>query len=164
VVDLALGDMDGLGLIKDLRARHRDIAIVVLSRHEESIYAERALRAGASGYVMKDARLAVVVDALRRVLGGDVFLSDKMQSRVMHRLVSGRSPDAAPLDLLSDRELQVFTMIGQGMGPSDIAARLHLSVKTVGTHMERIKEKLNQDSAAELRRAAIELTQKEAMS
>ncbi len=162
VVDLALGDVDGLDLVKDFQNRHAKMAILILSRHEEAIYAERALRAGARGYVMKHERLQTVLDAIRRVLRGEVFLSDRMQSKVMLQLVGRRrSEEAEPLASLSDRELQVFAMIGRGMVPSDIARQLHLSVKTITTHKERIKEKLHLETAAELRRCAIELTQKD---
>lgn len=111
---------------------------------------------------MKQERLQTVLEAVRRVLKGEVFLSDRMQSRVMLQLVGKRpTEEATPIDSLSDRELQVFAMIGQGMGPSEMAKQLHLSVKTIETHRAHIKEKLHLETAAELRRCAIEWSQKD---
>jgi DNA-binding NarL/FixJ family response regulator len=157
VVDISLADADGLDLVKDLKLRHPGMDILVLSMHDEVVYAERALRAGASGYVMKHERLGTVVEALRRVLQGQVHLSEKMTSRLMRRL-AGRPPEeaAAPTAALSDRELQVLTLLGKGLGPTLIAERLHLSPKTVETHRARIKDKLKLDSATDLRQYAIE--------
>ncbi|MFW5739890.1 MAG: response regulator [Myxococcota bacterium] len=155
VVDLALGDADGLQLLRDLSSRFPRMRLLVLSMHEEELYAERALRAGASGYVMKHERLHTVVEAMRCVLAGEVFLSPAMQSKLMQQLVRGKSGAGEPVASLTDRELQIFGMLGQGLGPSEIAKRLHLSVKTIDAHRARIKDKLNVRTAAELRRRAI---------
>ena len=160
VVDISLGQADGLALVKDLKARQPKMDILVLSMHDEVVYAERALRAGASGYVMKQERLGTVIEALRRVLQGQVHLSEKMTSRLVRR-VAGRSaePPATPAELLSDREFHVLRLLGQGLGPTEIAQRLHLSPKTVETHRTRIKDKLKLDSAASLRQYAIQWMQ-----
>lgn len=156
VLDLTLGDMDGMDVIHALRAEHSRSVILVLSKSEEAIYAERALRAGANGYVMKHERLQTVLVALRRVRDGGVFLSERMQSRVMSQLVGKKKVAYAPTaDSLSDRELQVIEMIGRGMGASQIAKQLHLSVKTVDSHRARIKTKFGLKTAADLRQFAI---------
>jgi DNA-binding NarL/FixJ family response regulator len=156
VLDLTLGDMDGMDVIHELRVEHSRTVILVLSKSEEAIYAERALRAGANGYVMKHERLQTVLVALRRVRDGGVFLSDPMQARVMSQLVGKKKPvDAPTADSLSDRELQVIEMIGRGMGASQIAKQLHLSVKTIDSHRARIKTKFGLKTAADLRQFAI---------
>jgi DNA-binding NarL/FixJ family response regulator len=157
VVDLTLGDMDGLDLIRSIRKEHARVGILVLSNSEETIYAERALRAGANGYVMKHEHLQVVLGALRRVLKGEVFLSERMQSRIMQHLARRMRPeDDSPIPSMTDRELQVLEMIGKGMGPSQIAKQLCVSVKTIGSHCARIKAKFGLKTAAELRLCAVE--------
>ncbi|MFO8013487.1 MAG: response regulator transcription factor [Phycisphaerae bacterium] len=162
VVDLTLKGKGGLELVKDLHQRHPDLPVLVLSMHDESLYAERALRAGARGYIMKDGRMEEVVQALRQILGGRVYLSPRMTSRLLGRMTAGGQGDAdSPISTLTDRELEVFEMIGRGMGTRDIADRLHLSVKTVDTHRENIKRKLNLDGATELYRHAFLWTQQE---
>ncbi|MFW6161158.1 MAG: response regulator transcription factor [Planctomycetota bacterium] len=162
VVDLALGEESGLELIKDLHHRHPDLLILVLSMHEESVYAERVLRAGARGYVMKGAELQTVMDALRHVLSGEVYLSDRMTLQLMRRVAgAGQGGEESPVHGLSDRELEVFEMIGQGMGPTAIADRLHLSVKTIETYRDNIKVKLNLPDALALRRSAIQWAHQE---
>jgi DNA-binding NarL/FixJ family response regulator len=162
VVDLALEDIDGIDLIKDLAKRQPDLRILVLSMRDESLYAERALRAGAHGYIMKGQRPGTLRQALQRVLDGDVYLSEVMTGKLMRRLVDHDAEDAtSPVAELSDREFQVFTMIGRGMGPSEIADRLHLSVKTIETYRAHIKQKLALEDAASLRRYAIEWAQEQ---
>jgi DNA-binding NarL/FixJ family response regulator len=127
---------------------------------DESFYAQRALRAGAKGYVMKGGRLEEVMEAIHRVLSGGVYLSEKMAAKVMNRLV-GRSPpvEDSPVDALSDREMGVFELIGQGLGPSEIAKRLHLSVKTIETYRSNIREKIHLSDATALRQYAIQWVQ-----
>jgi DNA-binding NarL/FixJ family response regulator len=160
VIDLALPDVDGIELIKNFAARCPGVAILVLSMRDEAVYAPRALRAGAKGYIMKGQRPKKVLEAVRQVLDGEVYLSDKMASTMMRRLVQGDGKQAAsPVSALSDRELQVFTMIGRGIGPTRIAQRLHLSVKTIETYRAHLKRKLRLPDAAALRRFAIEWTQ-----
>ena len=159
VVDLTLKEGSGLDLVKDLKLRQPNLPVLVLSMHDESTYAERLLRSGARGYVMKDQASDKVVIALRKVLSGEVYLSDKMSARILHKLVGGAPATASPVDLLSDRELQVFELIGQGIGTRRIAEKLHLSVKTVETYREHIKLKLKLDNATDLLQHAIQWTQ-----
>lgn len=157
IVDISLKDRSGIELIKEIRARRPGLPILVLSMHDESLHAERVLRAGAKGYIMKQEATEQVMNAIRRVLRGEVYLSERMSSRLVNRLVAGpQNAGGSPIERLSDREFEVFQMIGQGVGPSEIAERLGLSVKTVETHRERIKEKLNLASGSELIRYAMQ--------
>jgi DNA-binding NarL/FixJ family response regulator len=156
VVDLCLKGASGLELLKDLKVRHPKLPVLVLSMYDESIYAERALRAGARGYMMKEEAAEQVLVAIRRVLGGQIYLSEMMASRLLHLFVDGRADaGTSPTDRLSDRELEVFQLIGNGLGNSQIAAKLHLSTKTIETYRAHIKEKLHLQDSAELLRAAI---------
>ncbi len=157
VVDLSLQGPDGLELVKNLRARHSAIPVVILSMHDESLYAERALRAGARAYLMKQEAAEQVLVALRRVLAGDVYVSDRMATRLLGQ-ITGTRPSAgdSPLQCLSDRELEVFRRIGRGHGTRQIADELRLSVKTVDSYRTHIKEKLGLASASELMRCAVE--------
>jgi len=156
VVDLSLRGTSGLELIKDIRVRHADLPVLVLSMSDESVYAERVLRAGASGYLMKEAATDEVLTALRRVLDGGIYLSDAMASRLLAQLVRGVPADGgSPVDRLSDRELEVFGFIGRGLGTGEIAGRLHLSPRTIETYRAHIKQKLNLADAAELLQHAI---------
>ena len=151
IVDISLKNRSGLELIKDIRAQHPDLAVLALSMHDESLYAERALRAGARGYVMKVEATENVVKAIRRVHSGQVYLSDKMSARMIHKLVGCEAGvSSSGIDCLSNRELEIFTMIGQGIGTGRIARKLCLSVKTIQTHCAHIKEKLDLADAAEL--------------
>lgn len=158
VIDISLPGGGGLELIKRLRAQHPSVRMLVSSIHEESVYAERALRAGALGYVNKREATRTVVDAIRRVRDGHIYLSERMTERLLNRAVVGadRVDAASPVDGLSDRELDVFESIGRGESTREIAARLHLSGKTVETYRERIRKKLSLHSGAELARRAME--------
>jgi DNA-binding NarL/FixJ family response regulator len=157
IVDISLKERSGIELIKEIRSRHPDLPILVLSMHDESLHAERVLRAGAKGYIMKQEATEQVMNAIRRVLRGEVYLSERMASRMVNRLVAGpQNVGGSPIERLSDREFEVFQMIGHGVGPSEIAEKLGLSVKTVETHRERIKEKLNLASGSELIRYAMQ--------
>ena len=160
VVDISLDGTSGIELIKDIIARHTALPVLVLSTHEESLYAERALRAGAKGYVMKHEPTAEVMKAIRKVLRGGVYLSDRMQDRLVG-LVAGGGPAAARSDAerLSDRELEVFTMLGQGRSTAQIGASLHVSGSTVATHRVHIMEKLKLENSRELVRRAVEWVQ-----
>jgi DNA-binding NarL/FixJ family response regulator len=156
VVDLSLKGSSGLELIKNIRASQPKIRILVLSMYDESLYAERVLRAGASGYIMKQEASEKVLDALRQVLRGSVYVSEKMGAKLMHQLVGGKpNQGASSMERLSDRELEVFGLIGQGKGTRQIAQHLHLSVKTIESHRAHIKEKLNLKDANELVHTAI---------
>lgn len=152
VVDLTLKDIGGMELIKQLRSNYEELPILVLSMHDENLYAERVLRAGAGGYVMKETASEKLVEAIRTVLRGEIYLSEKMASRVLGRMVGHRAAtlDRSPIETLSDRELEVFEWIGRGLGTRQIAERLCVSVKTVESHREHIKEKLKLGSAPEL--------------
>lgn len=151
IVDISLPGMGGLEFIKFIRATHPNLISLVVSRHDEALYAERAIRAGARGYVMKLVAGDVIVDAVRRVMNGGVYVSDEINERLLLGMVSGNdSLSRSPLDALSDRELEVFEMIGRGITTREIAEKLHLSVKTVESYRSRIKDKLNLKSAAEL--------------
>ncbi len=157
IVDLSLEGTGGLGLIKDLKIRHPKLPVLVLSMHEESLYAERALRAGARGYIMKQEAKTRLEIAIRRVVGGKIYVSPKMSDRLME-LATGPGParKGMPLEHLSDRELEVFEMIGRGKGTSEIARLLHLSVKTIEGYRANIKTKLGLQSALELVRYALQ--------
>ncbi|QXD15191.1 response regulator transcription factor [Rhodocaloribacter litoris] len=147
----------GLDLIRDIKARWPGMKVLVLSMYDEAYYAERALRAGAMGYVMKQEPPRTVLDAIRQVRAGEVYVSRSVASRVLQGMAGAArpAPDAL-LERLSDRELQVFHMIGEGLSYPEVAARLSLSVKTVESHVERIKEKLAMNSGRELLLRAVE--------
>ena len=158
LVDLSLKGSSGLDLIKNIKARHPQMLVLVLSMHEESLYAERVLRAGACGYVMKQEATEKVLNAIRHVLNGGIYLSEKMSARLMHQLVGGRPPSGgSAYERLSDRELEIFSLIGQGRGTRQIAEQLHLSVKTVESHRAHIKEKLDLSNATELVHRAVQM-------
>ena len=151
VVDLSLKDGDGMDLLKDIRAHHPGLPVLILSMHDEAVFAERLLAAGASGYIMKHAASEQFIVALRRVLEGEMYVSEALAPRL-----AGRRPGAAaedpghPVSLLSNRELQVLQMIGRGLSSRQIAETLHLSIKTVEAHRQRIKGKLELASGAQL--------------
>ncbi len=157
IVDITLGDSDGIELTKDIKARHAKLPVIVLSMlHDESIYAERVLHAGARAYLMKDAVSEKIITAIRTVLNGEIYVSDIMAKKLLRKL-AGNHVDAIniPINGLTDREFEVFRWIGQGHKSSKIAQRMHLSVKTVETYHSRIKEKLDLANAAELLQYAI---------
>jgi DNA-binding NarL/FixJ family response regulator len=156
VVDLSLKEGTGLDLIKDIRLRFPKVLVLVLSMRDEAFYAERVLRAGARGYVVKEEGGRVVVDAVRKILKGQIYLSEQIASKMIGTYVGGARADAAPIEQLTDRELQVFELIGKGIPTREIAERLHLSVKTIDAHRENIKRKLGLDSATGLLKQAIE--------
>ena len=157
VVDISLKETSGLELIKDIHLQHPDLPVLVLSMHDETLYAERALRAGAMGYIMKQEATENVIAAIRRVLGGEIYVSDRMASRMVRKLVTGETvTNISPVDSLSDRELEVFRLIGKGHGTRQISERLCLSVKTIETYRAHIKDKLDLADAAELLQYAIQ--------
>lgn len=155
IVDIALKNSDGLELIKALKTRHDRVRALVHSMYEESLYADRCLHAGAMGYVNKEAAPDEVIKAIREILAGRVYLSPTMTSAVLGRTVSGAAPQADPIDTLTDRQLEVFRLIGDGLSAHQIAARLHISVHTVETHRENIKRKLHVITVSELTRRAV---------
>jgi DNA-binding NarL/FixJ family response regulator len=151
IVDLALGDEDGLDLLKEIKTRYPNVPSLVLSMHDEAVYAERALGAGALGYVAKHELDKTVLDAIRCALAGEIYMSEALQRRLAERYVGGRTLEtSSPTHTLSDRELQVFRLIGQGRTTRQIAGTLNRSIKTIESHLEHIKNKLGLMSAAEL--------------
>jgi DNA-binding NarL/FixJ family response regulator len=160
ILDITLKGSDGLELTKAIRARSARLPILVMSMHDESLYAERALRAGANGYIMKNEVAQNLVGAVRRILSGDIYLSENAHQRIVRSVAAGADKATSPLKLLSDRELEVFRLIGQGRGTQQIARELHLSVKTIETYRAHIKEKLGIKTAPELVRAAVQLAQR----
>jgi DNA-binding NarL/FixJ family response regulator len=156
LLDISLKDTGGIELLKELRAQDPTLQVLILSMHDESLYAERALRAGARGYIMKQEAPQTLLQAVRKVLKGEVYVSEKMSAVLLQRMVGNRKPDGTlPMDRLTDREMEIFRMIGAGMTVKEIAERLFLSAKTIEAHREHIKGKLNLKSSAELLRFAI---------
>jgi DNA-binding NarL/FixJ family response regulator len=156
VVDLTLKTGHGLELLERLKAHAPNLKTLVSSMHDETLFAERVLRAGARGYVTKQEPPEVLVRAIRQVLRGELYLSPRMTSRLLNRVVVGASTQEDPVQTLSNREVEVYEMIGQGLTIQQIASRLHLSPKTIETHREKIKQKLNVKSSAELNRRAVQ--------
>jgi len=156
IVDLSLNGPDGIDLLKSIRIAYPGLPVLILSMHDESIYSERALRAGANGYIMKQEATEKILVALRRVLSGDIYLSDRLASRMLKRYITGSGTlRNSTIADLSDRELEVFRLIGEGHGTRQIADELHISVKTVESYQAHIKEKLALRSAHELMQHAI---------
>ncbi|MDX1439517.1 MAG: response regulator transcription factor [Rubricoccaceae bacterium] len=156
VVDISLPGMNGLELIKHLLSRKPDLLALVVSRHDESLYAERAVRAGAKGYVSKLQADEEIIQAIRQVLRGGIYLSDAIKDKMLFGTATGgKSPMETPLEVLSDRELEVFEMTGRGLPTREIAERMHLSVKTVESYRARIKSKLNLETGTELMQHAV---------
>ena len=151
IVDVALRNEDGLSLVKHMHTEHPEVPTLVLSMHDEAVYAERSLRAGARGYVSKQQLDQTLLNAIRCVLEGETYMSDKLRARLAEKCLEGkRVPEDTPLNALSDRELQVFRLLGEGHGTREIADELGISVKTVESHCAHIKNKLTIDGATEL--------------
>lgn len=153
IIDLSLREGNGLELIKQIKATHPDVRVIVLSMHDEEMFAARALRAGALGYVSKHAPAKTIISAIHAVLAGQMFLSDRVANRLLSD-VARKDRRRSPIETLSDRELDIFRRIGEGQSPEEIALQLHLSPKTVSTYRDRIRAKLDLDSAATLARHA----------
>jgi len=151
IVDISLKGYNGIELIKNIKAFDHKILVLVLSMHDESVYAMRVLKAGAKAYVMKQEVVDKVMEAIRRIRMGKVFVSESVASRMLDQVVVGGDPATdSPIDLLSDRELEIVSMLGNGLPTREIAAKLHISIKTVESHRARIKQKLNLDNAIQL--------------
>ena len=156
IVDIALGGQNGIELIKDIKARSPGLPVLVHSMHDETMYAERCVRAGAKGYVMKQEPPAVLLKAVRQVLRGEVYLSEAMTKQMLWRISDGvPGKGNSPAELLSDREFEVFELLGRGYRTREVAKELHLSDKTIQTHREHIKEKLKIPDAVNLVRQAV---------
>jgi DNA-binding NarL/FixJ family response regulator len=158
VLDISLDGPDGLDLLKTLRVTYPNLPVLVLSMHDESIYAERALRAGANGYIMKQEATEKVLIAIRHILRGEVYLSDRLTNRMLQQFAHGSVATRDPLAKLTDRELEVYRLIGAGHATRQIADELHVSTKTVESYQAHIKEKLSLRNARELVQHAIEST------
>ncbi len=157
IVDLSLKNTSGLELIKDIKVRHASLPVLTLSMHDEAVYAERALRAGARGYIMKHEATDRVVIAIRRVLAGQIYVSEDLAANMVGKLVTGSgNHNKLSIERLSDRELEVFRLIGTGYGTREMAEGLHLSQKTIETYRAHIKEKLHLQDTNELLRTAIQ--------
>jgi DNA-binding NarL/FixJ family response regulator len=159
ILDISLAGPDGLDLLKSVRARYPSLPVLMLSMHDESIYAERALRAGANGYIMKQEATEKVLVAIRQILTLKVYVSDRIANRMLQQYIKGSVNETqSPIAELSDRELEVFRLIGEGHGTRKIAEELHLSVKTVESYQAHIKEKLSLKNGRELVQRAIQWT------
>jgi DNA-binding NarL/FixJ family response regulator len=159
VIDISMSGPDGLDLLKNIRTRDPNLPVLILSMMDELMYAERALRAGASGYIMKQQATEKVLVAIRRILGGEIYVSERMANKMLHLFVGGSPAEqASPVADLTDRELEVFRLIGEGHGTRQIADQLHLSIKTVESYQAHIKEKLLLKNGRELVQRAIQWT------
>jgi len=157
IVDVSLDGPDGIELLKTVRAKDARLPVLILSMHDESLYAERALRAGANGYIMKQEATERVLVAIRQILGGEVYVSERMAKKMVQQFIGGSGVSKRSIiDELTDRELEVFRLIGQGHGTRQIAEELHLSVKTVESYYAHIKEKLSLKNARELVQHAVQ--------
>ncbi|MCG8639092.1 MAG: response regulator transcription factor [Desulfobacterales bacterium] len=156
IADITLKNSDGIDLVRYVKQHHKNIPVLVLSMHDEYLYAQRALHAGARGYIMKQEAMESVVTAIEQVLAGKIYLNENVKEHILSNISSpGEATRKSPVDRLTDRELQVFKLIGKGYSSRDIANRLFLSIKTIGTYRERIKNKLNLKHANELVRCAV---------
>jgi DNA-binding NarL/FixJ family response regulator len=158
VVDISLNGPDGLDVLKHVRTKDPSLPVLILSMHDETLYAERALRAGANGYIMKQEATERVLVALRRILNREIYVSDRIANKMLRHFVGGSAAatQRSPLEELSDRELEVLRLIGEGHGTRQIAEELHLSVKTVETYQCHLKEKLGLKNSRELVQYAIQ--------
>jgi len=157
VVDISLGEESGIELVQMIRAKWPDVKVLVSSMHDETLFAERALRAGALGYVNKGEPPNVFIAALQRVSSGQIYLSERMTNRTLHQVLADKDEiNRSPIETLSNREIEVFEMIGKGMATKQIAAKLKLSPKTIETYREHIKQKLKLKNSTELTRNAVQ--------
>lgn len=161
IVDISLQGNNGIELTKSIKALYKELPIMILSMHDEYIYAQRVLRAGANAYLMKQEAPEKVIDAIRRTLKGDIYVSEKVGAQILHQIVNGRGASGSPIDQLSDRELEIIQLIGEGKATRDIASSLNVSVKTVESHRAHIKEKLNLKNATELVQYCVQWVEQE---
>lgn len=156
IVDISLKSGDGLNLIRQVKSRHPESKMLVVSGFQESLYGERSLRAGAQGYLNKQESNEKVLEAIRTVLKGERYISSNLTHHLVARVLDGRNETGNPIELLTDRELEIFRMIGEGQTSGAIASRLFLSTHTIDTHRENIKRKLGVKNAGELNRQAVQ--------
>ena len=156
ITDITLPKRSGLDLVKDLVAMNSKLRVLLVTMHDELLYAERAIRAGARGYLMKEAGAEKMLSAIRHVIGGNIYVSDRIQAKILNAMHSPRkAATGSPMEKLSDREFEVFRLLGEGKSTKEVAAQLHLSDKTVAVHRGHIKEKLGITSATELFHTAV---------
>jgi DNA-binding NarL/FixJ family response regulator len=156
IVDISLQGIDGIELIKIIKTRYENLPVLVVSMHDESLFAERALRVGAKGYIMKQEAIEKMMEAIRRVLRGELYISEGVSANIVKRFINGKAENSqSAIEILSDRELEVFQLIGQGVGTRQIADNLNVSIKTVESYRANIKEKLKLKNATELMKHAI---------
>lgn len=156
IIDISLKGIDGIELIKKIKERYQDIPMLVVSMHDESLFAERALRAGARGYIMKQEAIERMLEAIRKVIRGELYISEEVSANIVKKFIDSKhSEKNSPMEILSDRELEVFNLIGQGYRTRQIADTLRVSVKTVDSYRANIKEKLNLKNSTELLKHAI---------
>jgi len=164
IVDISLKSTNGIELTKGMRTQCPTMQVLIISMHDEDVYAERALRAGAMGYVMKHEAGEKIVEAMEQILRGEVHLSDRVKGRMLHRFVQHRTNVLiSPMDKLSDREMEVFQLLGNGYGTREIASLLNLSVKTIDSYREHLKEKLSLATGNDLVRHAIQWTKSQSL-
>ena len=163
IVDITLASGSGIELVKDLQAQHPEVAVLVLTMHDEAVYALRALRAGARGYIMKAEATTKIIQAIRTVLEGRLYVSDKVTALMAEKFADLPRKAGSPIELLSDRELEVFQLLGRGLSTRQIADQLHISIKTVQAFCARIKDKLQLDNVNELLREAIRWQESQAV-
>ena len=165
VVDISLKTMSGIELMKNVKAVMPDLPVLIMSMHDEGLYAERALRAGARGYIMKNEASDKIRSAIHSVLKGELYLSDRMKEKMLHRMVSSKKTDEVvlPVELLSDREMEVFQLIGNGFSTKQIASKLNLSVKTIDSYREHLKMKLPLEHGSDLVHYAIQWVKSESL-
>jgi DNA-binding NarL/FixJ family response regulator len=156
IIDITLKSTNGIELAKGLRVQVPGMKLLVVSMHDEDVYAERALRAGAMGYVMKHEASEKIITAIDRIMQGDIYVSDRLKGKMLHRFVQHSDPVSSPMEKLSDREMEVFQLLGNGYGTREIAQLLNLSVKTIDSYREHLKEKLGITSGGDLVRRAIQ--------
>jgi len=162
IVDISLSEENGLDLVKEIASEHNNLPVLVLSLHDESVWAERAIRAGARGYVMKKEASESVISAIRNILNGKIHVSPDMMAHLLDKFqVNHRTQGSPTVDVLTDRELEVFRLIGSGLATREIADRMNLGIKTIGTYRDRIKQKLCLKNATELTRHAVLWIEKE---
>lgn len=159
IVDISLAGMNGIELTKQLQVLHPDLPVLIVSMHDEVLYGDRALRAGARGYIMKREVRTKIVEAIRRLLSGGTYLSDQMSTRLLNQYQGGRFDERSPLERLSDRELEVFELYGRGYSTREIADALFISRKTVESHRNRIKDKLGLESTSQFLQRAVQWVQ-----
>lgn len=159
IVDISLAGMNGIELTKQLQVLHPDLPVLIVSMHDEVLYGDRALRAGARGYIMKREVRTKIVEAIRRLLSGGTYLSDQMSTRLLKQYQGGRFDERSPIERLSDRELEVFELYGRGYSTREIAEALFISRKTVESHRNRIKDKLGLESTSQFLQRAVQWVQ-----